>query len=114
MLRGLPSQYIETLIDWSHVAVSVPEADVAAIPDILARYSLDEVCQMRVNAFQTFHRYLGSFEAILDGVTSRVQEGSLPTLSRVEIFAAGRVLAGKSVALAFRAIGRGLYIWVHC
>ena len=38
--------------------VRVREADLAQLPAILRAIPIDEVCAMRMRAFETYHRYL--------------------------------------------------------
>ena len=53
----------EGLLDWSSLALRVPEAAVADIPRILANFSLDHVCRMRHRVRSAYSRFLKSPEA---------------------------------------------------
>jgi len=48
----------EELIPWPSLSVRVREADLAQLPAILHAIPLEEVCAMRMRAFDTYHRYL--------------------------------------------------------
>jgi len=50
----------DEIIDWPSASVFIPERRARDIPKILSRYSLDQVCAMRRNAFELYHKYLKS------------------------------------------------------
>lgn len=50
------------LIDWSEVAIVVPEAEVHTVPQLLANWTLSRVCKTRVRAYEVYTQYLASPE----------------------------------------------------
>ena len=52
----------EEIIDWSKASLRVAETELHRLPGLLAKLSLDQVCELRRRVFTIYHRYLAGPE----------------------------------------------------
>ena len=60
----------EDVINWSQVSVRLSELELESLPARLASMTIEQVCQMRKNAFEAYRRYLESPAAWEAGIAS--------------------------------------------
>ena len=79
----------EEVINWSQVSVRLSELELESLPARLASMTIEQVCQMRKNAFEAYRRYLESPAAWEAGIASslaaRRRSSAGVTLSRAAV-----------------------------
>ena len=64
-------------IPWETLSVHVAEGDVERIPDILARFTPDQIAEMQRNVVRCYHDHLGNFDVITQTMIAEA-EGLMP------------------------------------
>lgn len=65
--------FSKALIDWSSVAVIIPEQDVDQTFDYLHNLTLEQRCQMRKTGYEFFKKYMATSEGIIAGIVESLE-----------------------------------------
>jgi hypothetical protein len=65
--------FSKALIDWSSIAVIIPEQDAGRTLDYLRNLTMDDRCRMRRHGYKFYQRYLGTPQGVIAGIIDSLE-----------------------------------------
>ena len=64
--------FTDAVVNWTDIAVIIPEIKVNETISILRNISMDQICKMQQRAYEVFHNYMQSHDGLLNGILETI------------------------------------------